>query len=239
MEILIVEDSMTQAIQLQYILEKNGYKGIIKGNGRDALAYLEHNKPTIILSDVVMPEMDGYAFCRKVKSSDNLKDIPFILITTLSEPEDIVKGLDCGANNFITKPYEEEFLLSRLKYILINRELRKDISTEVGIEIFFAGKKHFLNSDRMQILDLLLTTYENAVQKSRELERVNKELKNALETIKTLGGLLPICSHCKKIRNDDGYWEQIETYIRQHSDVKFTHGICPDCVSRYYADYMK
>lgn len=104
---------------------------------------------------------------------------------------------------------------------------------EMGIEVFFAGKRHFINSDRIQILDLLFSTYDTTLRQKRELERVNKELKEALDTIDTLHGILPICSHCKKIRYDKGAWTGIEKYISMHSDVKFSHGICPECLRKH------
>ena len=67
------------------------------------------------------------------------------------------------------------------------------------------------------------------------LEERNK-LQKALSEIKTLRGILPICAHCKKIRNDEGYWDQIESYIRDHSEAKFSHGICQECAKKYYPD---
>ncbi|MFQ6044003.1 MAG: hypothetical protein ACE5PV_24380, partial [Candidatus Poribacteria bacterium] len=158
----------------------------------------------------------------------------------LSDPQDIIRGLECGADNFITKPYDEEFLLSRIKYILVNRELRKGaIHTEMSMEIYFAGQKHFITSDRIQILDLLFSMSENAMQKNRELEQTNKELKEALETVKTLRGLIPICANCKKIRDDKGYWHQVEVYIREHSEANFSHSICPECTKKLYPDFYK
>ncbi len=71
----------------------------------------------------------------------------------------------------------------------------------------------------------------------REREELIADLQNALDEIKTLRGILPICSNCKKIRDDKGYWNQIESYIDQHSEASFTHGICPDCVKELYPDY--
>ena len=200
------------------------------------MSYLMRHTPSLVISDIVMPEMDGYQLCRKIKENDYLKDIPVILLTMLSEPEDIVKGLESGANNFITKPYDKELLLSRVRYVLVNHEVRKDRTTEMGIEVFFAGNWHFINSDRIQILDLLFSTYENSLQQKRELEKVNKELKKALETIKTLRGIIPICANCKKIRDDKGYWNQIEAYVRDHSEAEFSHGICPECAKKLYPD---
>ena len=71
----------------------------------------------------------------------------------------------------------------------------------------------------------------------REKNRLIAELKEALSKIKKLSGLLPICSHCKKIRDDKGYWNKIESYIHKHSDAEFSHGICPDCVEKHFPDY--
>ncbi|MEJ2627267.1 MAG: response regulator, partial [bacterium] len=158
----------------------------IERNGSDALKYMRKQKPTIVISDILMPEMDGYELCRQIRSEDNLKYIPVILLTQLFDPRDVIRGLLSGADNFVTKPYSEQFLISRIQYILANQELRRNSITEMGIEIFFAGQKHFITSDRMQILDLLFSTFENAVQRNQELEEANKELRKALETIEAI-----------------------------------------------------
>jgi K+-sensing histidine kinase KdpD len=76
-------------------------------------------------------------------------------------------------------------------------------------------------------------------QAKRERERLVSELQAALREVKTLSGLLPICTHCKKIRDDKGYWSQIELYIRDHSNADFTHGICPECAARFLRDLPK
>jgi two-component system cell cycle response regulator len=234
--ILVVEDSLTQAVRLQSLLEENGYRTLLAENGRAALERVWAEPPTLIISDIVMPEMDGYELCRRIKSNERTAHIPVMLVTQLNEPEDILKGLDCGADNFITKPYDAPFLLSRIQYILINRKLRKNTRTDMGLEVFFANRRHFINSDRIQILDLLFSTYESALQKARELERVNRELQEALDTIKTLEGILPICSSCKKIRDGEGVWQSLERYIGDRSKAKFSHGICPECARKLYPD---
>ncbi|MDY6843059.1 MAG: response regulator [Thermodesulfobacteriota bacterium] len=178
-EILIVEDSATQALRLQSFLEEKGYTVQVSCDGKEALSFLQTQIPKLVISDIMMPEMDGYELCRHIKSNDRLKDLPVILLTALSDPEDVIKALECGADNFVTKPYEEELLTSRIRSILLNKELRKSVSSEAGIEIYFAGKKHVITSSRMQIIDLLFSTYENAVQKNLELKQVNKELTSA------------------------------------------------------------
>jgi PAS domain S-box-containing protein len=75
-------------------------------------------------------------------------------------------------------------------------------------------------------------------QAERERDRLVGELQKALGEVKTLSGLFPICAYCKKIRDDKGYWNQIELYIREHSSASFTHSICPDCTKRHYADFI-
>jgi YesN/AraC family two-component response regulator len=75
--------------------------------------------------------------------------------------------------------------------------------------------------------------------KDAEQKRLIKELQQALASIKTLSGLIPICASCKKIRDDQGYWKQLEAYISEHSGAEFSHGICPDCAIKIYPNYIK
>ena len=182
-EILIVEDSPTQAQKLQYILEQKGYPVTLAANGVLALVAARQDKPTLIISDVVMPEMDGYELCRQVKSDPDLADVPVILVTTLSDPRDVILGLECRADNFILKPYDERYLLGRVQFVLINREMRQTDQPGMGLEIYFEGQRHFITADRLQILNLLLSTYEAAMRRNRELslaqdalQRTNSEL---------------------------------------------------------------
>jgi PleD family two-component response regulator len=100
--LLVVEDSPSQAEKLKYILEKEGYKVSIAQNGKKALSLIQKEKPTVVITDIVMPEMDGYQLCEQIKKDEELKDIPVILLTALSGPSDVVRGLECGANHFIT-----------------------------------------------------------------------------------------------------------------------------------------
>jgi len=168
--ILIVEDSPTQAGRLQHLLEEHGYSTTIAANGKQALEEIERNTPALVISDVIMPEMDGYTLCGRIKANDRFKDIPVVLMTSLSDPHDVMKGLECGANNFIRKPYDEKYLLSRVEYILVNSRLRETTKIGLEIEVSLGGKKHRIGSDRQQILDLLISTYEDAVHINTELE---------------------------------------------------------------------
>lgn len=178
-KILIAEDSPTQALKLQMILEEKDYEVLVGTNGKEALALIdESNLPDLIISDIIMPEMDGYEFCSRVKQNSKTKEIPFILLTQLSKPDDVIKGLQAGADNFISKPYSNKFIFDRITDILLNREIRKrSPNLDIELEIYFGGQKYKLNSNRLQILDLLLSTYYNAINKNQELEYKNEELK--------------------------------------------------------------
>ncbi len=176
--ILIAEDSATQALHLIMTLEDRGYTVIHGRNGKEALELIDQNKlPGIIITDIIMPEMDGYELCRRIKKNEKTKEIPVILLTQLANPDDVIKGLQAGADNFISKPYKEDFLFNRIDDILLNCELRQQFSeADLNMEIFFGGQKYQLSSNRMQILDLLLSTYQNAINKNNELEDKNNEL---------------------------------------------------------------
>ncbi|MEW6157240.1 MAG: response regulator [Verrucomicrobiota bacterium] len=183
--VLIVEDSPTQAERLRFILESKDYCLTLARNGRDALDAILACPPLLIISDIVMPEMDGYELCARVKQEPRLRNIPVIMLTSLSDPVDVIRGLECGADNFIFKPYDEEHLLARIAYMLANRHLRESESTQMGLEIVFAGRKFFITSDRLQILNLLLSTYEAAVQKNRDLAKARDELRQLNEQLES------------------------------------------------------
>jgi two-component system, sensor histidine kinase and response regulator len=177
--ILIAEDSPTQAEKLKHILESQSYHVMAAVNGRQALEMARAETPTLIISDVMMPEMDGYQLCHEIKSDPALSNIPVILVTTLSDPQDVIRGLECRADNFIIKPYDERHLLSRIQFVLVNREMREHDHTSIGVEVHFHGQRHFITADRLQILNLLLSTYEAAIQRNQELTTAKNELRRS------------------------------------------------------------
>lgn len=182
-EILIAEDSPTQAEKLQYLLEKHGYAVLTVLDGKQALTAAQRRKPALIVSDVVMPEMDGFTLCGEIKRIDALKDVPVILLTSLSDARDIMRGLECGADNFIRKPYDEQYLLARINYLLMNNELRKSQRMQLGMEIYLGGQKHLITAERQQIVDLLISVYEEAVHISEELKARQRELADSNRTL--------------------------------------------------------
>jgi signal transduction histidine kinase len=186
LRVLIAEDSATQAQRLRHILEQHGYHVASATNGRLALESVLQHKPGLIISDVVMPQMTGYELCSRIKSDAQLADIPVILVTTLSDPQDVIRGLECRADNFILKPYDEEQLLHRIQFVLINSHMRRIEQPGMGLEIVFGGQKHFITADRLQILNLLLSTYEAAIHRNNELSSTRDALRQTNAQLRQL-----------------------------------------------------
>ena len=172
--VLIAEDSRIQAQILSKKLVDAGFPVRLAENGAVALESIRKERPTVVISDIEMPEMTGYELCSAVKEDPELRTIPFILLSTLSEPQDIIRGLHCGADNYVTKPYDPDFLIARLESLLTtplgdNEDVQK-------LDVTLAGKRYTVNSSSQQVLNLLASTFENAVEKNNELIKTNQEL---------------------------------------------------------------
>jgi two-component system sensor histidine kinase/response regulator len=176
MKILVVEDSRTQAESLRYILEKQGYVVAIVTNGRDALEQIRTSRPDLVLTDIVMPEIDGYELCHRIKTDINLQSIPVIMVTQLFDPVDVVRGLEAGADNFIIKPYEPQDIDSRIQSVITTRSMPDPEVSCSPFEITLAGGRHTISANRRQILDILLSTYEITVRKNAELQEAHERL---------------------------------------------------------------
>jgi two-component system sensor histidine kinase/response regulator len=178
-QVLIVEDSATQARALELVLTFEGYPVTVVSDAESALAHLAGTPCDLIISDIVMPGLSGYDFCRRVKNNRATKEIPVILLTTLSDPLDIIQGLESGADNFITKPYDPSYLVARVNTLLTSRKLRRRGKLKLGVEIFFLGKHFTITSEKEQILDLLICTFEDIVRTNRELQQSKNALARA------------------------------------------------------------
>ena len=100
--VVIAEDSVTQAEQLRSLLESNQYRVTVGHNGREAFDAIQADPPQIVISDIVMPEMDGYELCTAIRQLPAYIDLPIILLTSLSNAEDVIRALECGADYFVT-----------------------------------------------------------------------------------------------------------------------------------------
>jgi len=180
-KVLIAEDSRLQAQILSEKLGEAGFQVRVAEDGEAALEHIRNERPTIVVSDIEMPRMTGYELCRTVKTDAELKTIPFILLSTLSDPLDIIRGLHCGADNYVTKPYDPDFLIGRVNSLLAS-PLGDDEASQ-KLEVTLAGERYAINSSRQQVLNLLVSTFENAVEKNNELIHANQELLLAKEQL--------------------------------------------------------
>ncbi len=183
-DILIVEDSPTQVLVLRELLTMHKMIVRVAVDGIEALHILREKLPQVVISDIEMPKMNGYELCKMMKADPVLKKIPVILLTNLKDPLDAIRGIECGANSFLTKPCDTSVLLSTIKNALENKELNSDDKSKYQMEFFFSGQKHLIQVDQVQITELLLSTYANAVQKNTELESAYKRLNQLYDEVK-------------------------------------------------------
>jgi sigma-B regulation protein RsbU (phosphoserine phosphatase) len=190
-KVLIADDDLVSRRLLQVALRKWGYEVVVTGDGTAAWEVLQsHDAPPLAILDWMMPGLDGVQICRKIRGTPTATPPYLILLTARGQRQDIITGLQAGANDYVTKPFDREELRARV---------------QVGVRI---------------------------VELQQSLaDRVNA-LEEAMARVKQLQGLLPICSYCKKIRDDQNYWQQVENYISKHSEAQFSHSICPECYDR-------
>lgn len=169
-KILIAEDSPTQAEQLKHLLEQHNYNVVVAKNGREALSLVNEHKPSLIISDIQMPEMNGFELCKSLKANSATRNITVVLLTSLSGKEDVLEGIDCGADSFITKPYSDSYLVDHIEQIL-TAKAQNGISphTEVSLMAVLDGKRRIFNVSPQRMFSLLISTYEAAINKNQEL----------------------------------------------------------------------
>ena len=186
--ILIADDDPVSRKMLSHTLMKAGHNIVEATNGSEAWEILQsQDSPPLAILDWMMPEMNGPELCQALRAQVPARSTYLMLLTSKGNRDDIVKGLEAGADDYIVKPFDTAELRARV---------------HVGFRV--------------------LTLQERLASRVQELEE-------ALTQIKHLRGLLPICCYCKKIRDDGNYWKQVEEYISENSEVKFSHGICPKC----------
>jgi two-component system, cell cycle sensor histidine kinase and response regulator CckA len=174
--ILIVEDEPVQAMKLQFVLEQAGYEVHAANNGMDALTFLDTNPADLVISDVMMPEMDGYTLCRRIRQSADLKKCLVVLLTSQADPSDVLSGLSVGADNYIMKPWDPKDLIIRVKQILAAATHRMRREEAEALEVSYRGKDYVIQANRLQMLNFFLTTYETQFRHSREVASARDEL---------------------------------------------------------------
>lgn len=179
--ILIVEDSLIQAELLRRVLAREGYRVILAKDGAEGLTVARKELPKVIISDINMPEMNGFELCKAIRNDAALKDTPVILLTMLSDARDVIHGVNAGADYYVTKPFNEPFLLSKIRDALARPPAHDE--EKMKMEIYIGEEKFPVNAGRQQVMTLLVSTYENAVLQ-------NCDLMNALDQLKKLDASL-------------------------------------------------
>jgi len=250
-QILIVEDSPTQALKLELLLNEHRYLTHVAKNGQEGILIATEKEPDLIISDVTMPVMNGFKMCSYIKNDPAIKHIPVLLLTDLHDPEDIINGLNAQADAYVTKPFKESFLLSKVEFLLSNQHLTETNSDEYSekpLTINFFGKSHTITAGRNQVLNLLMSTYENSLLQNTELKEkqmalnlLNEELRknnSALAASEDRFRSLVLTIPDIVYRIDaDGYFTFINNAIRRLGYEKedligkhFSKILCPDDV---------
>jgi signal transduction histidine kinase len=157
------------------------------------LLRVQSEVPDLIISDLAMPEMDGYTFCQAIKSVEATRRIPFVLLDERNRPEDILWVLERGADNFITKPFEDDVILERVRRIFEHLEFRQKGYLKMEVTVRVGGRDICITADKQQVIELLFATFEDLARandalleheherdaRTRELEGANRQLRAA------------------------------------------------------------
>jgi hypothetical protein len=193
--VLLVEDSPTQAERLRLLLEGEGYQVELARDGRAGLSFVRARPPDLVISDLLMPEMDGYAFCQALKSATDTRKIPFILFTERQDPRDILEGLLRGADNFIPKSASDEYLLERVHRIFEQLELRRHGRLEVEFVVRIGGRDVTLSADKQQIFELMISGLEETSRVNEQLRESQRLLEERAEQLVSLNQELEAFSY--------------------------------------------
>ena len=184
MSILIAEDDPVSRRLLEATLRKWGYDVLSAHDGEDAAAQMTGHRPDLVITDIIMPRMNGYDLCRHIRGQEHLKDVPIILLTSLSDPNDVLKALQCGADAFITKPHNKELLNSHIETMVQPDDISGTTTDDGSVIVQLEGRPVSIKPDIKQITSLLLSTYANAYQKNKELQQANQALQEAQEKLR-------------------------------------------------------
>ena len=198
MKILIAEDDPVSRRLIEVTLTKWGHEVITACDGREAWHIIESGEaPGMWIFDWMMPGLEGVELCRRARMIDLPVSPYIILLTALNRANDVVVGLDAGANDYMTKPFQPGELQARINVGVRMLHLQEQLAARI------------------------------------------KELEAALAEVKTLRGIIKVCSYCGKAQRDDSSWQQIEAYVQAHSDAAFSHGICPECLQIQHPDFAR
>ena len=117
-KILIADDEPNILLSLEFLMKKSGYEVFIARDGKEAMDILVNNKISLVVLDIMMPEVDGYQICKYIKGTNSLKHVKVVFISAKTKDIDVAKGLSLGADDYITKPFSTRFLMNRINELL-------------------------------------------------------------------------------------------------------------------------
>ncbi|HOD42195.1 MAG TPA: response regulator [Candidatus Wallbacteria bacterium] len=222
-KILIVDDDAGVRMSLTRTLKARGYETSVMASGAEALAFIKEERVNLALIDIRLPDISGLEILKALRKINENSAV--IMMTAYASLDSCVEALNVGAYAYIIKPMN------------LNQAL---------IIIEKAFEKQRLSSENSRLVTELKSANEKLEERVAELQSLQAEklklideLQKALTEVKTLSGILSICSGCKKIRDEKGNWVQVESYVSNHVDVMFSHGMCPDCVAKFYPKQVR
>jgi CheY-like chemotaxis protein len=218
LRVLLIEDSPDDTLLLERELQQGGFITSIQRVETEAAirAALESWEWDVVICDYSLPQIGGLKALSIYRQMG--LDMPFIIVSGAIGEEIAVQMMRAGAHDYVMKDN-----LARL-------------GTAVRRELDAAHERRARREAQAEVAHLAALAEARRQQEDQERLQLIQDLSEALERVKTLSGLLPICAGCKKIRNDAGSWQAIELYIKEHSNAEFSHGLCPECARHYYPD---
>jgi response regulator RpfG family c-di-GMP phosphodiesterase len=172
--IVIVEDSQVQAEFLRRLLSGAGYLVAVAKDGLEGLRMIESSPPSLVISDIAMPNLNGYELCAKIRSNPKIRNIPLILLTGLSSVKDLVRGLNSGADHYFNKPYDSDSLLDRIRLVLEgNTNFDEPL---INFNLPLDGEKLDISARPQQMIRLLVFNYMNSVEQNTKLQSAKEKI---------------------------------------------------------------
>ena len=194
MRILVADDDPVLRHAVKAHLQRWAFDVVECGDGAQAWQLMQTSPAPIAVIDWEMPGLDGPTLCQELRVTPALAATYVILLTGKEARQDVISGLESGADDYIKKPVDWDEFRARVHIGYRTVGLQQALAARVT------------------------------------------ELQGALANVRKLSGLLPICAYCKRIRNDKDYWQQIESFVGEHSDAQFSHSICPPCMAKHHPD---
>jgi len=314
--VLVVDDDPLGREGFAWLLRDAGFQVEEAGTGQEALRLTAERQPQLLVLDVVLPDMEGYEVCRRLKADPATASTLVLLVSGLGvRTEQRVVGLDGGADGYLAKPVDPGEFVAQVRALLRVRRAEEAVARQAlllanvrdaiivtdledVVRYWNEGATRLLGweasemvgrplverlpeNERARVAAILQTilagtdwqgewqdyrkdgsrlwvearasritdaagrvggvlgwTHDISDRKRAQAERESliEQLQEAVAQVKTLRGLVPLCAWCKQIRTDRGYWRQLEEYLKEHLDVNFTHGICPECAAKLITD---